>query len=434
MKRFVMAQWQQFQASAPSQGFASLPTGPELNFKWKMQIGSVAFSSPVIAEDGTVYVGNLQGELSAIAPNGTLLWKKMLDQRGSFIPGSPAIDQNGNIYVVTTYKARVRDHRSGTTIRSYVARSKLHCLNSVGQLRWSFIFPLNNIAQYTGGFSLSSPKIWGGRNPLIFIPAVYTTSAPVIEILTIDQNGNLLQRSSIAGYSAPPITSDGGILDDIWDFLNGSDFNPSGGEIDLGKRYGWPEPSISIADFGPHASRPIIIIDDNYKQLAAYRWQNEQLINLWKKVSAKPRPSASPATLLSSVVVAGKSDGILSIYDLLTGNELFNPWFKTVPIYSPVASFLSQIYLVAGPYVFALYSDGKLLNKFQMKGHTISAPAISADRVYVNAQDGLYSFSLDLKQHILNSDVQGGVSSPAIANDGTIYVIDRNKQLWAFGT
>ncbi|MBS0290014.1 MAG: PQQ-like beta-propeller repeat protein [Proteobacteria bacterium] len=69
-----------------------------------------------------------------------------------------------------------------------------------------------------------------------------------------------------------------------------------------------------------------------------------------------------------------------------------------------------------------------------MQRQTISAPAISADRVYVNGQDGFYTFSLDLNMHTLNADVSGGVSSPAIADDGTIYAIDRNKQLWAFGT
>lgn len=431
-----MAKWRQFQTNASNQGFIPISTGPADIFKWKVEVGPVSFASPVIGTDDTIYIGNLLTELVAVSPNGTIRWKRTLDQRGSTISGSPAVDSNGNIYVVTTYRAKVLDHRTGATLRTRVARSKLHSLTPDGTLRWTFTFPPSEMLNVTDGYTLSSPKIVGQQNPLIFIPAIFTKIASRIELLVIDQTGNLIHRSQIADYPTPPITTSNGIydlLDSVWDFLNGMEFEPSGGPL-LNKQFGWPEPSLAIADFGVHASEPIVIIDDNYKKLAAFRWNNQQLIPLWEKNSNQVRLRATPSVLLSSLVTSGQYDGTLALYDLLTGQELWKPWYKAPsPIQSSTTSFVSQIYLISLTYLTALDANAKLLNRASLGIMALGAPALSADRIFVNGGDGYYTFSLDLKEFFKNSDFQGGVSSPAIAEDGTVYVVDRNKMLWAFG-
>lgn len=439
-----MTYWHQFQANAASQGFVPFHTAPATAAKWMLGVGPVAFNSPVIADDGTIYIGNLAAELVAISPTGSLRWKKTLDQRGSSIAGSAAIDKNGNIYVITTYRAKVRDHRSGHVIISYVAHSKLHSLTPDGTLRWTFPFPLNTGApNTTDGYTLSSPKIWERQEPIIFIPVIFTKISPRIELFALDQSGNIINSILVKQYPIPPVevtggVTIGGIFAGIWDFLNGVEFVPSGGGPTLQQQFGWAEPSIAIANFGDFRDEPIIIIDDNYKQLSAFRWQNQQFIPLWNKAAKKVRLSTAPAILLSSMVAVGRQNGTLELYDLLTGNELWKPWYKArQAIQSPPSSFISQIYLVAGTSVILLDANGKFVKEFKMSEHSMGAalgsPAISADRVYVNAQEGLFSFSLDLNDFSKNSTTQGGVSSPAIADDSTIYILDRNKTLWAFG-
>lgn len=438
-----MTYWNQFQANAANQGFAPLFNMPVSSAKWQVEVGPVAFSSPVIGQDGTIYIGNLIGELVAVLPSGAIRWKKMLDQRGSIIAGTPAVDKNGIIYVITTFRAKVRDHREGRTIYSYVAHSKLHSLTPDGQLRWVFNFPLNPNRNITDGYTLSSPKIWNAPEPLIFIPVLFTRIVSRMELLAIDQAGQVVNNVFVSEYPIPPVETSGGltiggIFGGIWDFLNGMEFEPSGGSPTLQQLYGWAEPSIAIADFGSFSSRPVIIVDDNYKKLSAFRWQNRQFQPLWNKLSTKPRLRASPAIFLSSMVAAGQQDGTLAFYDLLTGSELLKPWYKArKAIQSPPASFISQIYFVSGTWVVALDAGGRLLREFEMSDHSLGAaigsPAISGNRVYVNAQEGLFSFSLNLDDFDKNSQVAGGVSSPAIGDDGTIYVVDRNKQLWALG-
>lgn len=430
-----MAHWRQFQANASNQGSIPLSTGPVTSFKWKIEVGPVSFGSPVIGNDGTIYIGNLFAELIAIAPNGTIRWKKTLDQRGSSIPGSPAVDSNGNIYIVTTFQAKVRDHRSGETVYSRAAHSKLHSLNPDGTLRWSFTFPFSGIPNMTNGYTLSSPKISGRQNPLIFLPCIFTRIASRIEILVIDQAGNLVHRIPVADYPPPPLTSGGDIFDifdSIWDFLNGVEFEPSGAPA-LNQQFGSPEPSLAIADFGDFISEPIVIIDDNYKKIAAFRWNNQQLIPLWEKNSNQARFNATPAIFLSSQVASGRQDGTLALFDLMTGQELWKPWYKAPnPVQSPPVSFVSQIYLLSLIHLNALDSNARLIQRNTLGIMALGAPALSADRIFVNGGDGYYTFSLDLKDMTKNGDFLGGVSSPAIGDDGTVYVMDRNKMLWAF--
>lgn len=390
----------------------------------------------LVGNDGAIYIGNLKGELVAVSSNGEIRWRRSLDQRGSFISGSPAVDSNGNVYAVTTFRANVRDHRGGETVTSKIAHSRLHCLAPDGVLRWTYSFPESGEPYRTNGYSLSSPKILGRQNPLICIPASFTKIAPRIEILIIDATGALVHRTLVSDYPIPPVTTGNDVYDAlnaIWEFLNGAEFEPRGAP-QLNEQYGWPEPSLAVADFGPYAPEPVIVIDDNYKKLAAYRWSNRQLNLLWEKKANQVRLRATPAVFLSSMVASGQSDGTLALYDLLTGQELWKPWYKAPnPIQSPPVSFISQIYLLPFTQLIVLDANAKFWNRASLGMMGIGAPALSSDRIMVNGGDGYYTFSLDFKDMAKNGDFHGGVSSPAIGDDGTVYVMDRQQNLWAFG-
>jgi len=64
--------------------------------KWRIGTGGWATGSPIIGEDGIIYMG--AKELHAIYPNGTLKWKYDIPHK---IVSAAAIDENGVIYIGT---------------------------------------------------------------------------------------------------------------------------------------------------------------------------------------------------------------------------------------------------------------------------------------------------------------------------------------------
>ena len=137
--------------------------------KWKYLTGGTILSSPAIAEDGTIYIGNIDKYLYAINPDGSLKWKKYLWYiRNS----SPAIAEDGTIYIGVgdylyainpdstvkwSYEAGDNVDYSSPTIAEdgtiYVGSidDYLYAINSDGSLKWK--------SDWMGGNVIGSPSI-----------------------------------------------------------------------------------------------------------------------------------------------------------------------------------------------------------------------------------------------------------------------------------
>jgi len=64
--------------------------------KWRFRTNDSIEGSPVIGDDGTIYVGSFDWYLYAINPNGTLKWKYKTDM---YIWSAPALAEDGTLYV-----------------------------------------------------------------------------------------------------------------------------------------------------------------------------------------------------------------------------------------------------------------------------------------------------------------------------------------------
>ena len=121
------------QTESKLQSFSTVSVG---TLKWRFQTGGWIRSSPAIGQDGTIYVGSYDYNLYALSPDGTLKWRF---QTGDWIDSSPAIGQDGTIYV-------------GSWDRY------LYALSPDGTLNWRF---------QTGDWILSSPAI--GQDGTIYV-------------------------------------------------------------------------------------------------------------------------------------------------------------------------------------------------------------------------------------------------------------------------
>jgi parallel beta-helix repeat protein len=142
--------------------------------KWTFSTGSWVRSSPVIGNDGTIYVGSLDNNLYAINPNGTEKWHFTT---GDSVESSPSISNDGTIYM-----------------GSY--DDNLYAINPNGSEKWHFT---------TGNDIISSPAI--GDDGMIYVGSLDSNLYAIYPNGTEKWHfpcGNLI-------FSSPAIADDGTI-------------------------------------------------------------------------------------------------------------------------------------------------------------------------------------------------------------------------------
>jgi outer membrane protein assembly factor BamB len=74
---------------------------PDGSSKWSFFLGStnhyIGHASPAVSADGTIYIGINAGQIIAINPDGSELWRKKIGNYGVF--SSPCIGSNGEVYI-----------------------------------------------------------------------------------------------------------------------------------------------------------------------------------------------------------------------------------------------------------------------------------------------------------------------------------------------
>lgn len=106
--------------------------------KWRFITDGTIWSTPAIADDGTIYVGTTDNHLYAITSNGTLQWMFSTGM-GNFIESSPVIGPEGTIYFGCD-------------------NNKIYAVNPNGTEKWHYT---------TGYFVASSPAI--GQDGIIYV-------------------------------------------------------------------------------------------------------------------------------------------------------------------------------------------------------------------------------------------------------------------------
>jgi len=195
--------------------FALYALYPNGTLKWKCGIGGRIIGTPAIAEDGTIYLGTSYGTdaLYAISSNGTIKWRY---KTGDLIFSSPAIDEDGSIYFGDwkgwinalypngTLKWR---YKTGNAVLSSPAigdngvvycgshDSNLYALyTNNGTIKWKY---------KTGGWVRVSPCI--GDDGTIFFVSLDSN------LYAVKPNGTLKWKRGVGAGTSPTIGQDGTI-------------------------------------------------------------------------------------------------------------------------------------------------------------------------------------------------------------------------------
>jgi outer membrane protein assembly factor BamB len=155
--------------------------------KWKYETDMWIWSAPAVAEDGTIYVTSLDDYLHAVNPNGTLKWKYCAF---ASIVSSPAIGDDGTIYF-------------GTMGSPKYGGCKIYAVTPNGTEKWYY---------QTGDMVISDPAI--GDDGTIYIGSCDNY------LYALYPNGTLRWRFGTGGWikSHPSIADDGTIYFDSFDY------------------------------------------------------------------------------------------------------------------------------------------------------------------------------------------------------------------------
>ncbi len=155
-------------------------------YRWSTSTDFQVWSSPTIAEDGTIYVGTFVG-LLALNSQGEVKWEYEVITEGEAgeeyrgVMGSPVLDEDGTIYFGAL-------------------DNELYALSPDGELEWTF---------KTDGIIVSSPAL-GDDGTLYF--GSYDTAFYALEA-DFDRNLRWYFNETMAPFSASPaIGSDGTIF------------------------------------------------------------------------------------------------------------------------------------------------------------------------------------------------------------------------------
>ncbi len=148
--------------------------------KWSYQFDGLVWSTPALGEDGTVYVTCWDAGVYALYPNGTRKWRF---GAGDSIGDSPAIAEDGTIYFGTM-------------------GNNIFAVNPDGTEKWQYS---------TGNYIASDPAI--GEDGTVYIGSADSY------LYAMNPNGTLKWRFDTGGYikCSPSISDDGVIYINSWD-------------------------------------------------------------------------------------------------------------------------------------------------------------------------------------------------------------------------
>lgn len=399
--------WTQLNGDPQASGFNPVHTvGFAGGLKWAAHVGPVLAAAPVSSPSGNVYVANSLGTLFGFSPNGDMVLAKSFV--GEAILSTPAVDENGDIYLITSL-VNSSNGQIACTLRR---------LSPDGDILHSAEVPLTT----------ASPKVIRGRILVSTLVPPPLSNLARGEVIAFDAGLNVIARVGVgcanstcftAGSDFPCLTLDCIFLPDP----------PSEKQPRM--------PSVAVTDAGNLVGTgELLVVACASPCLAAYRLRAFTFEPLWStSLDSDPcddqfEQHTSPAIVLGGVVLVGHNHGRLFAFDAVSGERM---WTTSVGLMTgtPTAG-LRQIYASTTSGLYELDANGSILQHRPDSGVINTAPAQTLDHVFVAARNGLYAFTPDLSAMVRVSKQLSPHSDPAVDAAGNVYVVTKEGVLEAY--
>jgi hypothetical protein len=398
-------------------------------------------AGPVIALDGTVYIGTIEGKLIALRPDGSLFWSRDITP-GQSIVASPLVAPDGSVYVIGVNIPR----KNRPDARA--PRATLHHFTSGGGWLNQIAFPQHG---ETGPAAFSPPNIWqSASDTAIMVPTVYpnkVTGGHSVRLIAFSLAGQVLDDKVVNNV--------------IGEVVGGSDFdyelvycsalyvshplaglavcppeyNPTRVSNLMVKVPPAPGAGITFADNGT----PFILASDHYKDLVGFVFSDQRFVEIFRVhednffMRTPPMVTPDRQTLIGvepisgknldrkangrgRIIVAGRNGSKIALVDL----------DATVQA-APTRMADGRIVLVDGYGKVIILKDDELSGSMQGAGRSIASAAASSTHLFVAGEDGLVTFDASSLAEVGRFPwVGGGLNPPAIGPKGHVYAIASN--------
>lgn len=343
------AAWPMFHGDAARTGQSAVQGSPSGVLAWSYDTGSVyEYSSPVIGDNGRVYLGLLDHRIYSLTPDGSLSWSY---QTGFNVRSAPAVGSDGRVYGISDDK-------------------NIYGLLSDGSLLWSY--------DRGPGYTYSSPAIGSDGK-------VYAGSGTTAATIYIFNSNGSLSWSYKTGGGDSSIAIDGNSRV----FVGGTDKNIysllSNGSLAWSYRTG-----SDVRSSPAIASNGNVYVGSDDSRI--YGLLSDGSL-IWSHTTGA-YVNSSPAISSSGRVYVGSSD--TNLYGLSSsGTLVWSYEAGNIVGASPAIGSDGTVYEGSDDNrLYGFLSDGSLLWSYETGGQVYSSPAIGADgRVYVGSDDDrLYVF------------------------------------------
>ena len=385
-------------------------------------------AGPVIAPDGTLYLGNMQGTLMAFRPDGTPAWSRDIGGFQSILT-SPAIGSDGSIYVVGS--AYVRDHTTSPATQKRI--TELHKFTAGGGWLWHRPFPGMDIS---GAFPASPNILPMTGGDVVIVPSGGTYAARVTAFS--GDSGAILAHHTVT--NRPPAISGGASWEDVMCAIvqigGACGFSatlPGPAQQDkLPTPLKIPFPSVVI--FAPATDAPLILMSDGFQDLVGFSFSGSAFEERFRVHDEKRYLSSAPLAWPDGHAMINTGGYDTSPQVMYAGLGYYT--VRAVAPYSqaaPAALGNSRHALVHRAGGLTVMSGVTILNQVALPGHSIAAAAASQNQIFVSTASALHTFDKSsLKPLATFSWSNGGLSQPVIGPQGHVYAI-ANDTLYVFG-
>lgn len=427
LARAPASAWEFAHGDRDNSGFANVTTAPAGKGSVSVPgLGTIRpGAGPVIAPDGTVYLGTAEGKLIALQADGKPLWSRDITP-GQSIVASPAIASDGSIYVIGV--ERIRDNRVKPPKETFT--STLHRFTSSGGWLAQIPFPDNG---GTGPAALAPPNIWrSGGVEAIMVPAVYLSRfGYATHLIAFSLTGQVLDDIVVKGIPLETLGGSG--------LSYGISFNPRPFAVNLVKVP--PAPGIGIYVSGGGGSS-FLAVSDHHKDLAGYTFANNRFKEVFR-VHDEDLFMRTPPVILPSGHVLMSQEGIKR--DKLGREEpsqdgrliATGPGGKATQMLDSWAIHAPPTRLADGRVVVVNgLGEVTVLNGIQVvgragrasaDGRSLASAAASNSHVFVSTENTFMTYDANSLAEVSRFDwVGGGFNPPAIGPRGHVYAIASN--------